>query len=220
MVNLPFRDRAEAGRLLGAELASRKFPANTMVLALLRGGVAVGVKVAETLGAPLDVVVVRKLGVPSRPELAMGAVAGQARVLDQHLIRALRIRQEDVEAVVVRETREMERRERLYRGGSLGPNLQGRSVVLVDDGLATGSSMVAAVRHVRAAQPQKVTVAVPVASSQACDWLSSEADECICLAMPESFHAVGEWYVDFRQVTDTEVLDLLGHSRRAIPTTL
>jgi putative phosphoribosyl transferase len=209
MVKLPFGDRGEAGRLLGAELAARKLGADTFVLALLRGGVPVGSKVAEALGSPLDVVVVRKIGVPRQPELAMGAIAGRTRILDQHLIRALRVSQEDVEAVVAAETREMERRETVYRGGRPAPNLHGRTVVLVDDGLATGSTMVAAVRHVRRSHPQKVIVAIPVASSQALDWLRAETDDCVCLAVPEPFTAVGEWYADFRQVTDPEVLDML-----------
>jgi predicted phosphoribosyltransferase len=172
----------------------------------------VGAEVAETLKAPLDVIVVRKLGVPWQPELAMGAIAGGTPVLDHALIRELQISAEEVEAVVARETREMERRERLYRGGRPAPALRDRTVVLVDDGLATGSTMVAAVRHVRGLHAHRLIVAVPVASSEACVRLSAEADECICLAAPEPFCAVGEWYADFRQVSDIEVQQILAHS--------
>ncbi len=209
MPTLPFRDRAEAGRLLGTELASRKLGANAIVLALPRGGVEVGAAVAELLKAPLDVIVVRKLGVPWQPELAMGALAGNTRVLDTQLIHDLGISDLEVEAVVGKEAQEMERREKLYRRGLAPPNLCGRAVVLVDDGLATGSTMVAAARHVLSLQPRKLIVAVPVGSWQACKRLSREAEECVCLATPEPFVAVGAWYDDFRQVTDIEVQRLL-----------
>jgi putative phosphoribosyl transferase len=212
MVQLPFQDRVQAGRLLGAELARRKLAANTVVLALPRGGIPVGAEVAEALKAPLDVVVVRKLGVPWQPELAMGAIAGGTPLLDHPLIRELRVSDEEVEAVVARETRELIRREVLYRGGRPPPNLRGCTVVLVDDGLATGSTMMAAARHVRGLQPHRLIVAVPVASSEACSRLRQEADECICLAAPELFSAVGEWYTDFRQVSDAEVQQILNHS--------
>jgi putative phosphoribosyl transferase len=217
MLKLPFQDRVQAGRLLGAELATRELAANTVVLALPRGGVPVAAEVAEALKAPLDVVVVRKLGVPWQPELAMGAIAGATRVLDHRLIRELGVSDEELEGVVARETLEMERRERLYRGGLPALHLRGRTVVLVDDGLATGSTMVAAARHVRGAHPQRVIVAVPVASSEACGRLRAEADECISLALPEPFYAVGEWYLDFRQTTDAEVQEILRCSRSLAP---
>lgn len=220
MIELPFQDRAEAGRLLGAELATHKLPVNTIALALPRGGLPVGVEVAEALRAPLDIVVVRKLGVPWQPELAMGAIAGGTRVLDHELVRELNISSEDLEAVVARETQEMERREKLYRSGLPAPNLRGRTVVLVDDGLATGSTMVAAARHVRSTHPQRVIIAVPVGSSQACNRLKTEADECICLAEPEPFFAVGEWYTDFRQVTDSEVQEILKRRHSPAASTL
>jgi putative phosphoribosyl transferase len=216
MIELPFQDRAEAGRLLGADLATRKLAANTVVLALLRGGLPVGVEVAEALKAPLDIVVVRKIGVPWQPELAMGAIAGGTRVLNQRLIRELRISNDEVEAVVAREAQEMDRRERLYRGDLPAVNLQGRTVVLVDDGLATGSTMVAAARHVRSVHPAKLIIAVPVASSQACSRLRGEADECVCLAMPALFFGVGEWYVEFRQVSDAEVQGILMDSHSPV----
>jgi putative phosphoribosyl transferase len=213
MVNLPFKDRTEAGCALGAELATRKLGPKPIVLALPRGGLPLGVEVAARLKAPLDIVVVRKLGVPWQPELAMGAIAGETRVLEADLIRTLGIPKEDVDAVVARETAEMERREKLYRGGLPGPDLRQRTVVLVDDGLATGSTMTAAARHVRSFQPLKLVIAVPVASSRACSRVKKEADECVCLAEPEPFAAVGEWYVNFPQVSDAEVQAILEHTR-------
>jgi putative phosphoribosyl transferase len=210
MLELPFRDRAEAGRLLGAQLAGRDFPKDSMVLALPRGGVPVAFEVARALGLPLDVIVVRKLGVPWQPELAMGAIAsGGVRVLDEPLIRMEGISQEDVEAVAGREEQEAERREQLYRAGRPSLELRNRTVILVDDGLATGSTMRAAVKCVKSLQPSAVIVAVPVASWQACAHIREEAGECICLAVPEPFRAVGEWYQDFRQTSDAEVRDLL-----------
>jgi putative phosphoribosyl transferase len=220
MIELPFRDRGEAGRLLGAELATRELAPSTIVLALPRGGLPVGFEVSEALNAPLDIVVVRKLGVPWQPELAMGAIAGGIRVLDHQLIRYLGITDEEIEAVVSREVQEMQRRERAYRSGLPARDLLGRTVILVDDGLATGSTMVAAARHVRSVHPKKLIIAAPVASSEACRRLRSEADECICLAVPEPFCAVGEWYTDFRQVTDVEVQNILKHSHSPVQSVL
>lgn len=217
MLRLPFQDRADAGYRLGAELVRRKLAGDIIVLALPRGGVPVGAEVADALGAPLDVIVVRKLGVPWQPEFAMGAIVGSTRILDEQIVRDLRISKEAVEAVIARETQEMKRRERLYRSGLPTHDLRGRTVVLVDDGLATGSTMAVAARHVRSLNPQTLVIAVPVASPEACRRLRKEADECICLAVPESFRAVGEWYRDFREVTDGEVQEILRHSGRAVP---
>src|SRR5258708_4597074 len=214
MIQLPFEGRGGAGRLLGAELARLKLPLNTIVLALPRGGVPVGLAVAEALQAPPDVLVVRKVGVPWQTELAMGAIAGRSiEALDEAMIQALHISPEEVAGVVTRERGEVLRREKLYRGGRPAPDLLGRSVVLVDDGLATGSSMVVAARCVRTQNPGKLIVAVPVASKQACRWIGAEADACVCLAVPEPFMAVGQWYVDFGQVSDAEVRELLEQRR-------
>jgi len=220
MIKLPFRDRSEAGRLLGMAVAKRGFPENTfaentIVLGLPRGGVVVAAVVANILRAPLDFVMVRKLGVPWQPELAMGAIAGgRIRILDQALIEDLGVTSAEVDAVVLKEMDEVERRERLYRHEKLAPDLHDWTVILVDDGLATGSTMLAAVHYVNSFRPAKVIVAVPVGSSQACRRLESVVDECVCLAMPEPFGSVGAWYADFHQTTDMEVQQLLAQNRR------
>jgi putative phosphoribosyl transferase len=210
MLELPFRDRTEAGRLLGAQFASRDWPKDSIVLGLPRGGVPVAFEVARALGLPLDVIVVRKLGVPRQPELAMGAIAsGGVRVLDQELIRQEGISQEQVEAIAVREEQEAKRREQLYRESRPALDLRNRTVILVDDGLATGSTMQAAAKCVKSLQPSAVIVAVPVASRQAYAHLRHTVDECVCLTVPEPFGSVGEWYRDFRQTSDAEVRELL-----------
>lgn len=214
MIQLPFANRVEAGRLVAAELVTRKLQGDVIVLALPRGGLPVGLEVAKTFGAPLDVVIVRKLGVPWQPELAMGAIAGGSfQTLDEGLIGGLGIPREEIEAVVARESAEVARREKLYRRGRPALDLQGRTVVLVDDGLATGSTMLVAARYVRSLKPRKLIIAVPVGSVQACQRLRKEADDCVCLATPEPFAAVGQWYVDFRQVTDAEVRHFLEQDR-------
>jgi putative phosphoribosyl transferase len=213
MLQLPFRDRAEAGRLLGAELASRKLPRDVIVLALPRGGVPVGFEVARALAAPLDVVVVRKLGVPWQPELAMGAIAsGGIRFLDEKLIRQVGISQAALEAIAAREAQEVRRREQLYRGDRPALDLRNRTVILVDDGLATGSTMLAAVKCVTSLEPSAVIVGAPVASKTACAHLRERAHECVCLATPHPFLAVGEWYTDFGQTSDAEVRNLLAQA--------
>jgi predicted phosphoribosyltransferase len=216
MTHLPFEDRREAGRLLAAELARREIGRNAVVLALTRGGVPVGFAVADRLHLPLDAIVARKIGVPWQPELAMGAIAGATRILDENMIRELAISREDVEEIVAREQAEMRRREQVYRGDKPAPDLAGRTAIVVDDGLATGSTMVAAVRHARSMHPARVIVAAPVGSRQACAHLRQEADDVVCLAIPERFYAVGEWYRDFRQVEDSEVGALLEESRRQL----
>jgi putative phosphoribosyl transferase len=220
MIQLPFADRAEAGRLLATELLSHNLSANVVVLALPRGGLPVGLEVAKAFGAPLDVVIVRKLGVPWQPELAMGAIAsGSFHTLDEELIGELCISREGIAAVVARESAEVARREKLYRRGRRALDLHGRTVLLVDDGLATGSTMLVAARYVRSLEPCKTLIAVPVGSVQACQRLRNEADDCVCLATPEPFAAVGEWYVDFRQVTDTEVQRFLEQHRLPVTAT-
>jgi len=218
MVHLPFSDRVEAGRLLARELSLSAISPDAVVLALARGGVPVGFAVADRLHLPLDVIVARKLGVPWQPELAMGAIAGTARVLDERMIRELGISDEDVEEIAEREQAEMKRREHLYRGGKPALDLRGQTAILVDDGLATGSTMLAAVQHARSLKAAKVVVAIPVGSAQACGRLGRVADEVVCLATPELFYAVGEWYRDFRQVSDTEVQHLLAESHHKIET--
>lgn len=212
MLTLPFQDRTEAGRLLGADLASRGLPENSIVLALPRGGVPVAAEISQALKAPLDLLVVRKLGVPWRPELAMGAISSAAQVLDHEVIHQLAISQQEVEAVVASEADEINRRERLYRGGLPPPDTRGRTVVLVDDGMATGATMVVAARFVRGAHPHKLIVAVPVASPHASKLLKEEADQCVCLAVPDRFTAVGACYRDFRQLTDIDVRKILEHN--------
>ena len=206
-----FRDRAEAGRALAAELSSYKNRNDVIVFALPRGGVPVAYEVARALGAPLDVFLVRKLGVPGHEEYAMGAIAeGGAMVLSEDVIEQLAIPQRAVEAVVQKERAELERRARLYRRGP-PPELRGRTVILVDDGLATGSSMRAAVAALRSLDPARIVVAVPVAARDTCEALRDEADEVVCARTPEPFRAVGLWYEDFEQTSDEEVGELLHH---------
>ncbi len=181
-----------------------------MVLGLTRGGVPVAAEVASTLHAPLDVVVVRKLGVPFQPELAMGAIAGDdTQVLDKQLVHALDLTDNDIESVIIRERAELERRERLYRGARSPLDLKGHTAILVDDGLATGSTMLAAVAYVRKRLAKRIVMAVPVASVEALEKLRKKVDERICLATPDPFFSVGDWYWNFLPTEDTEVLKLL-----------
>lgn len=202
--------------MLTAELKRHKLPVNTIVLALPRGGVPIGFEVAQAFRVPLDVVVVRKLGIPRQPELAAGAIAGESFALDEQLIREIRISQQEMDSIVAKERAELERREKLYRHGRSAPNLRARTAVLVDDGLATGSTMLAAARYVHSLGPASLRIAVPVGSSQACQLVERECDECICLTKPQPFVAVGEWYIDFRQVSDAEVTYLLDQSQRQV----
>jgi predicted phosphoribosyltransferase len=184
-----------------------------LVLALPRGGVPVAYEVARALNAPLDVFLVRKLGVPGYEELAMGAIAtGGVRVLNDQLVDGLRIPDYIVDEIAGWEQRELIRRERLYRGDRPPPDVRGRTVILVDDGLATGATMLAAVKALRKMQPARIVVAVPTAAPQTCDQLRGEVDEVICAITPEPFHAVGLWYDDFSQTTDEEVRELLARS--------
>src|ERR671923_1235276 len=195
-----FRDRREAGQLLAAKLAGYANRQDVLVLALPRGGVPVAYEVARALNAPLDVFLVRKLGVPGHEELAMGAVAtGGVRVLNDQVVGGLRIPNYVIDAVAAQEQRELTRRERLYRGGRPPPDIRGRTVILVDDGLATGATMHAAIKALRQQQPARIVVAVPTAAPETCEALRAEVDEVICAITPEPFHAVGLWYEDFSQ---------------------
>jgi putative phosphoribosyl transferase len=205
-----FHDRADAGRQLAAKLMRYAGRPDVLVLGLPRGGVPVACEVARALHAPLDVFLVRKLGLPGREELAMGAIAtGGVRVLNEDLVRALQVPREEIDRVAAREERELERRERLYRGDRPPPAVRGRTVILIDDGLATGSSMRAAVAALRRLQPARIVVAVPVGAAETCADFQEEADEAVCARTPEPFYAVGLWYEDFSQTTDEEVRELL-----------
>jgi predicted phosphoribosyltransferase len=211
-----FRDRADAGRKLAEKLQAYAGRPDVVVLALPRGGVPVGAEVARALAAPLDVFLVRKLGLPGHEELAMGAIAtGGSRVLNEDLVRELRLEDALIESVAAREQAELERRERLYRGDRPPPELKGKTVILVDDGLATGASMRAAVKAVRQQEPARVVVAVPAAAPQTCADLEKQVDEIICWQTPEPFYAVGLWYEDFSETTDDQVRSLLEESREA-----
>src|ERR671934_2635910 len=205
-----FDNRAHAGRQLAQKLAFLKGEPNLLVLALPRGGVPVAAEVARALNAPLDIFVVRKLGVPGHPELAMGAIAsGGVQVLSEDLISQLGIPRAAVEQVAVRERLELERRDRLYRGDRRLPTLRERTVILIDDGLATGATMEAAIAAVKQYQPARVVVASPVAAAETCRRLRPLVDDIVCAEMPEPFQAVGLWYERFDQTSDEEVIDLL-----------
>lgn len=205
-----FHDRADAGRVLARTLAAYAGRPDVVVLALPRGGVPVAFEVARALDAPLDVFLVRKLGVPGQEELAMGAIAsGHVRVLNDAVVQALGIPDSVIDAVAAREERELERRAREYRDGRPPVPVAGRTVILIDDGLATGSSMRAAVQALKQQRPGRIVVAVPVAAAQTCDELRGQVDEVICAWTPAPFDAVGLWYDDFSQTTDAEVRQLL-----------
>jgi predicted phosphoribosyltransferase len=205
-----FRNRTDAGRQLAEKLAAYANRPDVLVLALPRGGVPVAFELARAFGAPLDVFLVRKLGVPGYEELAMGAVAtGGVRVLNDEIVRGLGISEHEIDAVVARELRELSRRDRLYRGDRPPSDVAGRTVILVDDGLATGATMRAAVQALRQQQPGRIVAAVPTASPDTCQVLKAEADDVICAMTPEPFFAVGHWYEDFTQTTDDEVRELL-----------
>jgi putative phosphoribosyl transferase len=205
-----FRDRFQAGRQLAAALHRYDNRHDLLVLALPRGGVPVGYEVARVLNAPLDVMLVRKLGVPGHEELAMGAIAsGGVQILSDDVIRAFGIPERVVASVAAEEEAELHRRERLYRGDRPAPKVEGHTVILVDDGLATGSTMRAAAAALRAQHPQQLVVAVPVAPPETCVSLRNDVDDVICARVPEPFFAVGNWYDDFSQISDAEVRRLL-----------
>ena len=205
-----YKDRTDAGKQLAERLAPYKDKADVIVLGLPRGGVPVAYEVASALHAPLDVYLVRKLGAPGQEELAMGAIAtGGVMLLNHDVIRELDISDEIIRAISMREWQEMARREGLYRGDRPLPEVAGKTVILVDDGLATGFTMRAAIAALKKQGPARIVVAVPVAAAQTAAELSSEVDELVCLFTPDQFYAVGLWYGDFRPVTDEEVHTLL-----------
>jgi putative phosphoribosyl transferase len=213
-----FSDRAQAGRELASKLKRYEGRDDVIVLGLPRGGVPVAFEVAESLGAPLDVFVVRKLGVPGREELAMGAIAtGGVCVLNPSVIVPLNIGSDVVEAVATRERRELERREHAYRDDRPAPSVRGRVVVLVDDGLATGATMKAAAAAIQQQEPAEIVVAVPVGSRESCDELRDYVDDVVCARTPEPFYGVGLWYSDFSQTSDEDVHDLLEQAARTHP---
>jgi putative phosphoribosyl transferase len=212
-----FRNRSEAGRFLADRLRGYAGRDDVVVLALPRGGVPVGYEVAKALGAPLDVFVVRKVGVPGHEELALGAVAGGGMlVLDEDLVNRLGIGPDEIRRTVERELRELERREAAYRDGRSLPQLEDKTVILVDDGLATGSTMRAAALAVRNANPARIVVAVPVAAAETCDQFRDVVDEIVCGLTPRPFVAVGQWYEDFSQTSDEEVRALLARAAEEV----
>ena len=206
----PFLDRHDAGRQLAAKLGQYRGAPDGIVLALPRGGVPVGYEVARELNLPLDVFLVRKLGVPGYEELAMGAIAsGGVRIVNRDVVESLHISNAVLDMVAAREQGELERRERDYRGDRPAPDVTGRTVILVDDGLATGSTMRAAIAALRRAAAGRVVVAVPLGAQRVCGELADEADEIVCAEAPENLYAVGQWYIDFSQTSDEEVRELL-----------
>jgi predicted phosphoribosyltransferase len=217
VIGTRFHDRVDAGRRLAGELKEYAGKSQVLVLALPRGGVPVAYEVAQALGAPLDVFLVRKLGVPGHEELAMGAIAtGGVRVLNDSVIGMLHVPDRVIDAVAEKEQRELERRELEYRGDRPEPEVRGRTVILVDDGLATGSTMRAAAEALKHEGAERLVVAVPVAPPETCEAFRSEVDEIVCAITPDPFYGVGMWYEDFSQTTDEEVRALL--DRQANPT--
>jgi putative phosphoribosyl transferase len=215
---LPFADRAEAGRILGTKLLTYSRRNDVIVLGLPRGGVPVAFEVAGVLHVPLDVLVVRKLGTPWQRELAMGAIApGDVQVLDLSLVKQLCVPSEAIQEVAALERKELERQERLYRGNRPSLSVAGKTVILVDDGIATGSCILAAIAAVRKQGAARVVVAVPVAPATACSAIRMEADEVISVAEPEMFLAVSQWYEDFSQISDGQVRALLERSISSLP---
>lgn len=208
------QDRREAGQLLAAKLSKFANDEQGLVLALPRGGVPVAFEIAQKLNLPLDVCLVRKLGVPRRPELAMGAIgSGGVMVINQSVVESLEIAEEVIRTVAQREHQELSRRELLYRGDRPQPPLEGRTIVLVDDGVATGSTLQAAIATLKPQQPRAIIVAVPIAAPEALAVLRPEVEQFICLAQPYPLHSISLWYENFEQTSDREVCDLLGASK-------
>lgn len=212
-----FKDRRDAGQKLATELSAFAGRSDVVVLALPRGGVPVAFEVALALGAPLDIFIVRKLGLPGHEELAIGAIAsGGVRVLNNDIVQTLRIPERVIDRVAQRELQELERRERAYRGDRPMPDVRDRTVILIDDGLATGASMRAAVAGLRALHPAQIVIAVPTAAPETCAALEREVDQIVCAMTPEPFYGVGRWYEDFSQTTDEEVRMFLEEANRQL----
>ena len=211
---MTFRDRADAGRQLAAKLRDHAL-GDALVLALPRGGVEVGFEVARALRVPLDVIPVRKLGAPHQPELAIGAIAPGAVVLNEHLVRELGIRDDTIEDVVSAETHEMQRRADLFRSGRPLLDVKGKTVIVVDDGLATGATAAAAIRSARLGTPGRILLAVPVGARETVQALREIVDELVCLETPAAFQSVGQWYENFEQTSDDRVIDLLAQAAPA-----
>src|SRR2546423_196080 len=213
-----FRDRTDAGKILAGHLEQYSDRRDVVVLALPRGGVPVAFEVAEKLNALLDVIIVQKLGAPGQEELAVGAIAsGNVKILNHYVIEHLGISQAQIAFAVAREQKELQRRERFYRGDRPPIDVSGRTVILIDDGLATGSSMRAAATAIRQRQPSQLALAVPVASESTCAELKEEFDEVVCAVTPMAFYAVGQWYQEFSQTTDQEVRELLTRAAARMP---
>ena len=213
----PFKDRQDAGRELSQKLSAYARCPDGLVLALPRGGVPVAYEVSLALSLPLDIFIVRKLGVPGREELAFGAIAsGGIQVLNHDVVRMLSIPDEVIQFVAKRELQELQRRERMYRGNQPSLEVRDRTIILIDDGLATGASMRAAVAGLRSQHPARIVIAVPAAAPEVCAAFRAEVDEVVCAITPERFHGVGRWYEDFSQVTDEEVRILLEEANRQI----
>ena len=213
-----FNDRVDAGKRLAKKLSEYANRPDVLILALPRGGVPVAFEVAKELNVKMDVFIVRKLGVPGNEELAMGAIASDnIRVLNEDVIRSFQIPERVIDEVAANELRELERREHLYRGNRPKPNISGSTVILIDDGLATGATMRAAAAAVKTKNPAKIVIAVPTAAPDTCSVFGRKVDEIICVATPEPFYGVGAWYEDFSQTTDKEVCELLDRAAKIKP---
>jgi putative phosphoribosyl transferase len=213
-----FKDRVDAGRKLAKKLSEYANRSDVIILALPRGGVPVAFEVAKELNVKMDVFIVRKLGVPGNEELAMGAIASDnIIVLNEDVVRSFQISKQVIDAVAARELRELERREHTYRGNRPKPNINGLTVILIDDGLATGATMRAAAAAVKTKNPTKIVIAVPTGAPDTCRSFEGKVDKVICVATPEPFYGVGAWYEDFSQTTDTEVCELLGKDAKIKP---
>lgn len=218
-MNMRFNNRVEAGEKLARKLTNYKNRDNVLVLALPRGGVPIAFEIAQQLNLPLDVCVVRKLGVPDRPELAMGAIAlGGVRVINQDVVNWLNIPPQIIEQVTRKEQQELHRREQVYRGDHPFPNLYDKTIILVDDGIATGSTIQAAIAILEKQQAKKIIIAVPVAPPAVCQELDHEVDQLVCLTTPDNLNSISLWYEDFSQTTDEEVCSLLFLSQQSLLT--